>query len=87
VGLNVDTALFTITVAATAEEAQQLLQRVFQLEQVWWVGQPAPPCHPAATRPSVRLAKGGGWCCLPGTEVPCRGPFTWTGPPHRGHIN
>ena len=44
VGLNVDTALFTITVAATAEEAQQLLQRVFQLEQVCWTGQLAPPC-------------------------------------------
>ena len=41
VGLNVDTALFTITVAATAEEAQQLLQRVFQLDKVslsWVLG-------------------------------------------------
>lgn len=34
VGLNVDTAMFTITVAGTPEEAQQLLQRLDQLEKV-----------------------------------------------------
>lgn len=51
VGLNVDTALFTITVAATAEEAQQLLRRVFQLDQVplGSVRQP-PPCSCSTCR-------------------------------------
>lgn len=33
-GLNVDTAMFTITVASTAEEVQQLLQRLNQFEKV-----------------------------------------------------
>jgi Small subunit of acetolactate synthase len=99
VGLNVDTALFTITVAATAEEAQQLLQRVFQLEQVWWVGQPAPLCsYPTQRQPCevwrvalharihARVEDIAALACH-GTKVPCRDLLTWTRPTPRVHIN